>query len=178
MNTIARLAAVLVVTTLGFHSTTATANGMAFGRWQPPAALEGTWVVSIRPIFCSGPSVGNDVPGIPPVVSYLTFGRGGTLVESTSNPNFGVGARSSGHGGWERTGRTSYQFMFQAFLNEPLAPYLTGHQRIDQTVEMHSMDDWSSSGTVQFFSVFDKSATPNLAPYRAGCARSTGVRLY
>jgi hypothetical protein len=69
--------------------------------------------------------------------------------------------------------------MLQAFLNQPTAPaYQTGHQRIDQTVEMHSMDDWSSSGPVQFFNVFDKSATPDLVPYRAGCARSTGVRLY
>lgn len=171
------LAAVAAVTLSGL-ATDAAANGMAYGRSQAPAPLEGTWSVTIRPIFCSGPSAGNDVPGITPVISLLTFGAGGTLVEATSNPNFGVGSRAAGHGRWERTGRTSYQFMMQAFLNQPLEPYQTGHQRIDQTVEMHSTDDWTSSGTVQFFNVYDKSATPDLEPYRGGCARATGARLY
>ena len=178
MNTMARLAAVLVVTTLGCYSTTVTANGMTFGRWQLPAALEGTWVVTIRPTFCSGPNAGADVPNIPPVTSHLTFGRGGTLIEATSNPALGAGKRGPGHGWWDRTGKTSYQFAFQAFLVEPLAPYQTGLQRIDQTLELHSLDEWSSSGSVQFFNVFDLNVTPAPVPYRSGCARSNGVRMY
>lgn len=66
----------------------------------------------------------------------------------------------------------------QAFLLEPLAPYRTGLQRIEQTVELHTVDEWSSSGPVRFFETFDLSTSPELAPYRAGCARANGVRLY
>lgn len=161
----------------GYTSGTA-AEGSGFGRAPAPAPLEGTWVVSVRPIFCSGPSAGTDVPGIPPVKSHLTFGRGGTLIEETSNPNFGVGSRTGGNGWWERTGRTSYQFAMQAFLLSPEAPYRTGIQRIEQTVELHGDDEWSSSGPVQFFETFDLNDAPGLAPYRAGCARANGVRMY
>jgi hypothetical protein len=169
---------VAVALAISGNSVNGLANGLAFGRSQAPAPLEGTWVVTIRPIFCSGPSAGTDVPGIVPVKSHLTFGRGGTLIEETSNPNFGVGSRSGGNGWWERTGRTSYQFALQAFLVEPLDPYRTGIQRIDQTAELHGSDEWSSSGTVQFFETFDLNEAAGLAPYRAGCARANGVRLY
>ena len=175
MNTNSMLLAALAALTLAAQPVTATASGMAFGRSQAPAPLEGTWVVTIRPIFCA---TGADVPGIPPVVSHLTFAHGGTMTEATSNPSFGPGRRSAGHGSWERTGRTSYQFAMQAFLNEPNAPYKTGLQRIEQTVELHTEDDWSSNGPVSFFETFDLNLTPGLAPYRAGCARAVGVRLY
>lgn len=178
MKTTARLAALLVATTMAGHSAAHAQNGMAYGRSQAPAPLEGTWVVTIRPIFCSGPNAGADVPGPTPVSSYLTFGGGGTLVEVTSNPAFGAGKRGPGHGWWERTGRTSYQFAMQAFLVDPLPPYQSGLQRIDQTLELHTSDEWTSSGPVQFFSVFDVNVTPAPAPYRAGCARASGVRMY
>lgn len=152
--------------------------GAVGGRQVAPAPLEGTWVVTIRPIVCSGPGAGSDVPGITPVVSHLSFVRGGVLIESTSNPNFGAGKRGSGQGVWERTGRTSYQFAFQAFLLEPNAPYRTGVQRIDQTVELHTDDEWSSSGPVRFFETFNPGIVPDLEPYRGGCARATGLRFY
>jgi hypothetical protein len=163
--------------TIAGHSTLAVADDAAYERSPAPAPLEGSWIVSIRPIFCSGPTAGNDVPGITPVTSHLTFGRGGSLVEETSNPNLGAGKRTGGNGWWERTGRTSYQFAFQAFLVEPLAPYKTGLQRIEQTVELHTDYEWSSTGPVQFFETFDLNATPGMAPYRAGCARANGVRM-
>jgi len=178
MRTKTMLLAVLGCLAVTSCATAVMAEGLAFGRSQAPAPLEGTWVVTIRPIFCAGPDVGTDVPGIPPVKSHLTFGRGGTLIEATSNPNFGAGKRGSGHGWWERTGSTSYQFAMQAFLLEPNAPYRTGIQRIDQTVELLSNDGWSSSGPVNFYETFDLSTAPGLAPYRFGCARAEGARLY
>jgi len=178
MNTMARLAALVVATTMAGYSTAHAQNGMAYGRSQAPAPLEGTWVATIRPIFCSGPSAGEFVPGITPVTSHLTFGHGGTMIEATSNPALGAGKRTAGHGWWERNGSTSYQFAIQAFLVEPNAPYQSGLQRIDQTLELLSNDEWASSGTVQFFNVFDLSTAPGLAPYRGGCARATGVRMY
>ena len=58
----------------------------------------------------------NDVPGVPGIKAYLTFGRGGTLTETNSNPGFDPGLRGPGHGYWDRTGKTSYQFAFEAFI--------------------------------------------------------------
>jgi hypothetical protein len=160
------------------HSVTGLADGQAFGRSQAPAPLEGTWVVSIHPQFCSGPNGGEDIPGVTPIKSHYTFGHGGTLIEATAAPWLGIGSRTGGSGWWERTGRTSYQFAFQAFLLEPAAPYLNGIQRFDQTVELQDNDNWSSSGTVQFFETYDLNDSPGLAPYRAGCVRLTGARMY
>jgi hypothetical protein len=176
MNTRITLVAAAALA-IGGYSVTGLAQGQASGRSQAPAPLEGTWVVSIRPIFCSGPSAGEDVPGVDPIKTHFTFGRGGTLVETNSNPYFGVGSRSSGTGWWERTGRTSYQFATQAFLVLPEAPYLPGIHRIEQTVELRSDDEWSSSGRVSFFETFDLNDAPGLAPYRAGCIRANGVRM-
>lgn len=178
MKTMARVAMVLVAATMAGYSTAHAQNGMAFGRSQAPAPLEGTWVVTIRPIFCSGPSAGEYVPGPTPVTSHLTFGRGGTLVEATSNPALGAGKRTAGLGWWERTGSTSYQFALQAFLVEPSAPYRTGLQRIEQTLELHTNDEWTSSGAVSFYDGFDLNATPAPTIYRGGCARAKGVRMY
>ena len=177
MNKKAKLAAILMATVMSGYSVSGSAAGVAYGRSQAPAPLEGSWVVTIRPVFCAGPSAGEFVPGVAPVTSHLTFGRGGTLVEATSNPALGS-KRTGGHGWWERTGRTSYQFAMQAFLVEPPAPYQTGLQRIEQTLELHTNDEWSSSGPVQFFAVFDLSTAPGLAPYRGGCARASGLRMY
>lgn len=182
MKTMARLAVALVATAAVGHPTASVANGMTYWNFQAPARLEGTWVVTIRPIYCSGPNAGADVVlptgPVDPVTSHLTFGRGGTLVETTSNPALGAGKRSSGHGWWERTGRTSYQFAVQAFLVDPLPPYVSGLQRIEQTIELHTNDEWTSSGPVNFYDVFDINVTPAPKAYRSGCARASGVRMY
>lgn len=149
-------------------------NGLAYGRSQAPAPLEGTWVVTIQPVNCSS---GLAVPGVPSVRAYLTFASGGTMTETNSNVAFEPGQRGPGHGYWERTGRTSYQFAFEAFIqfDSKLAPfrYKRGYQRLDQTVEMHTTDEFTSSGTVRFFA-----GTSTTDPSPAGCARSSGVRMY
>jgi len=178
MNSKTLLLAVIGALTLAAPAGNASADGLAYGRSQAPAPLQGSWIVTIRPVFCGGPSAGTDVPGATPVVSYLTFAAGGTLTESTSNPAFAPAIRSSGHGYWERTGRTSYQFALQAFVIGSNAIYKSGHQRIEQTLELHSNDDWTSTGSVQFYEVFDLSTAPGLAPYRGGCARASGVRMF
>lgn len=178
MNTNKKFAAAVATFALAAQPLAATADGMAFGRSQAPAPLEGTWIVTIRPIVCA---TGADVPvppAPPPVVSMLTFAHGGTMTEATSNPAFAPGQRGPGHGYWERTGRTSYRFVMQAFINTANATYQAGHQRIEQNVEMHSNDDWTSSGPVQFFNVFDLALSPGLLPYRSGCARASGVRMF
>lgn len=179
MSTNRSILAAVTLLVLGSHGTmTLAEDGVAYGRSPAPAPLEGTWIVKIRPVFCSGPSAGEYVPGTTPFTSHMTFGRGGTLVEATSNPNLGAGKRTSGQGWWERTGQTSYQFAMEAFLIEPSAPYQTGLQRIEQTLELHTNDDWTSTGPVRFFTTFDLNDAPGLAPYRGGCARASGVRMY
>jgi len=171
MNTMARLAAVLVATTMAGYATTSAANGMAYGRSQAPAPLEGTWLVSIQPYNCA---TGVDVP-VPAVLSYLTFGAGGTLVETTSNPAFEPGQRGPGHGFWERTGRTSYRALLQAYIlfdSTLTSRYKRGYQRIDQGIEFHSDDHWTSDATVQFL------VPPSTKPVPpSGCARATATRM-
>jgi hypothetical protein len=148
-------------------------NGLAYGRSQAPAPLEGTWVVTIQPIVCSS---GQDVPGVPSVTAYLTFAPGGTMTETNSNVAFEPGQRGPGHGYWERSGRTSYQFVFQAFIqfDSQLPPfrYKRGYQRLDQTLELQANDEFTTVGTVRFFP-----GTSNIPTTPSGCARSTGVRM-
>jgi len=159
---------------------TGQADGLQYGRAPAPAPLEGTWITMIQPVFCTTTPAGHAgdlVPGTVPVSLYLTFHRGGTMTESNSSVGFEPGQRGPGHGYWERTGNTSYQFVFQAFLqfDSTQAPfrYKRGYQRVEQTVEMHTNDEFTTSGTVRFFT-----GTSTTDPYIAGCARSSGVRLY
>jgi hypothetical protein len=172
----ALLAAIAALTAFDYSAATLAAPP-AHGKWAP---IEGTWIVTINPVFCTAEppfNAGDDVPGVPKVTAYLTFGRGGTLTETNSNANFEPGQRGPGHGYWERTGQTSYQFAFQAFIqfDSVLPPfrYKRGYQRLDQTVELHTDDEFTTSGPVQFFN-----GTATTDPYIAGCARSEGTRLY
>jgi hypothetical protein len=176
MNTRKTLLATVAALTLAGYSAASAAdddNGLAFGRSQAPAPLEGTWVVTIQPIVCAS---GQDVPGVPSVTAYLTFAAGGTMTETNSNVAFEPGQRGPGHGYWERTGRSSYQFVFQAFIqfDSQLPPfrYKRGYQRLDQTVELHTNDGFTTIGTVRFFP-----GTSNIPTTPSGCARSTGVRM-
>jgi len=66
----------------------------------------------------------------------MTFGAGGTLFETTSNPRFMPGQRSPGLGHWERVGRRTCAAVFQAFIRfstQPVTPtsYQRGTQRVD-----------------------------------------------
>jgi hypothetical protein len=171
MNTKKKLLAMLGTLALVSYAVTGLAAGMAYGRSQAPAPLEGTWLVRIQPYVCS---TGTDVP-VPAVLSYLTFGAGGTLLESTSNPAFEPGQRGPGHGFWERTGRTSYRAVLQAYVlfdSTLTTRYKRGYQRIDQGIEFHDDDHWTSNATVQFF--VPPSTTP-VPP--SGCARATATRM-
>ena len=172
--------AILAALATASFGLTAHADAVAYGRSTAPAPLEGTWITAIQPVFCTttpAGSAGDFVPGTVPVYLYLTFHRGGTLTESNSSAGFEPGQRGPGHGVWERTGHTSYQFAFQAFLQfdstQPPFRYKRGYQRIEQTVEMHTNDEFTTSGPVRFFT-----GTSTTDPYIAGCARTSGVRMY
>jgi len=171
MNTKKNLFAMLGTLAIVGYSANGLAGGMAYGRSQVPAPLEGTWLVSIQPYVCSN---GRDVP-VDAVLSYLTVGAGGALLEATSNPAFEPGQRGPGHGFWERTGRTSYRALIQAYIlfdSTLTTRYKRGYQRIDQGIEFHSDDHWTSDATVQFL------VPPSTKPVPpSGCARATATRM-
>ena len=59
MNTKKMLLTTVATLTLVGYTATGLAdeeNGLAYGRSQAPAPLEGTWVVTIQPIVCSAKS--------------------------------------------------------------------------------------------------------------------------
>jgi hypothetical protein len=140
-------------------------------------ALVGTWRVTVTTFPCANPQATN-----PPFVSLLTFGEDGSLIETTSSPQFQPGQRSTGHGFWERTGPGAYRAISEAFIQfttnpapPPPAPALQrGRQQIDQGIQMTSRDSFVSDASVAFFN----STAPNgVAPYFTGCAKATGVRF-
>jgi len=154
----------------GAAATSAEASGPGYGRSVAPASLEGTWIVAVHPADCS---TGLEIPGIPPFISYITFNRGGTMNETTSNPFFEPGQRGPGFGVWERTGRTSYQYGWQAFIQFDSPGYQRGYQRVDQTLELLTNDEWDSYGSVNFYA---GNPPANVPP--SGCAHATGTRMY
>ena len=173
MNNRNAILATLAMLTLGYsaasHALTPTA-----GRAAPPAPLEGTWVMTIHPMDCA---TGVDFP-VPGITTFVTFARGGTLTETNSSAGFEPGQRGPGHGYWERTGLTSYQFVYQAFIqfDSTLPPfrYKRGYQRLDQTLELSTDDEFTTIGSVRFF----HGVTSTTPAFPSGCARATGARLF
>jgi hypothetical protein len=180
-NTKHTLLAPLVVLGLAAALSAAPAQGEGdgYGRSVAPAPLEGTWIVTIRPVFCTSTpaaNAGDDIPGVAPIIVFMSFAHGGTLFEANSATNFEPGQRSSGLGYWERTGRTSYRFVYQAFIqfdSTLTTRYRRGYQRLDHTLELHAADEFTSTGTTQFFA---GTTTTPIPP--SGCGRSTGARMY
>lgn len=124
--------------------------------------LVGTWSVKVQIVDCSN---GNLLG--PPFASLLSFARGGTLTEATSNPNFFPAERSPGHGTWS-TGKTASHAATVAFVT--LNGALQSTQVIRQNIQMGSSNDFSSTATVQFFD-------PNGNLLKSGCATAAGQRF-
>jgi hypothetical protein len=135
----------------------------------PASALVGTWHVQIQTYNCAT-QVANPV-----IFSLLTFGADGSLIETTSSPQFAAGQRTIGQGRWERLGPGAYRAVFQAFIVSPLtlpnsAVLQRGTQRVDQGIQMTSRDSFVSDASVLFT---DLAGTPAFT----GCARASGVRF-
>ncbi len=134
-------------------------------------SLTGTWLVTIQQYDCSG---GTDL-GLP-FQSLLTFGPGGTLIETTANPAFAPGQRGPGHGTWDRSGFDSIRAVSEAFIlfttsaHGPVPEFDTGRQRIEQYIEFSGGDQFNSEATVSF-------TDPSGTVLRSGCARATGARM-
>lgn len=150
----------------------AVANGNRLGHDRAPSALEGSWVVRITPYVCGS----DPIVSFPQVAvdSYLTFGAGGALLESTSNPRFAPGQRSAGLGYWERTGRSAYAAVFEAFIQftgTPPSPYVRGTQRVEQQIDLVDADHWTSVAVVIFRDEGGNQVPPS------GCATAEAVRM-
>ena len=92
------------------------------------------------------------------------------MTEANSNPRFLPGQRSIGLGYWERNGRSSYEAVFQAFVQFTGGNYTQGTQRVEQDIEMLDADHWHSSAVVEFRDVGG-------ALILSGCMRAVGVRM-
>jgi hypothetical protein len=130
--------------------------------------LEGTWRVQVTLHNCADPSI-----TFPPFWSVLSFQRGGTESETTSNPALLPGQRTSGFGFWERTGGNTYFSATEAFIlfDSPTNPpgLKKGVQKILQTIVMTDDNDWTADATVAFFN--------NDGTSSSGCANAQGFRL-
>ena len=153
--------------------------GTALAQSEEAAArsLHGTWRVQVTQFNCvTGQAV-------PPFWSLLSFHRGGTESETTSNPALEPGQRTSGYGFWKRAReaafcstnatKADYFSATEAFIlsDSPTTPpgLKKGVQKILQCITMKDRDNWTSNAVVKFFNSDGTTIT--------GCAQAEGIRL-
>jgi hypothetical protein len=132
--------------------------------------LTGTWLTTIQLFDCSSGAVAGR-----PFQSLLTFGPGGTLIETTANPAFAPGQRGPGHGSWGRASHNVFRGVSEAFIvfstpaHGPVPQFDTGRQRIEQYIEYSGGDQFSSEATITF-------SDPSGTVLRSGCAHAVATR--
>ena len=125
--------------------------------------LRGTWSTQVQLVDCSS---GNPIGS--PFRSLLTFAQGGTMTETTANPNFYPAERGPGHGVWNGHD-DGYSAASTALIT--LNGVLQSTQVIRQAITMNDgPDSFGSVATVQFFD-------PNGNLLKSGCATATGIRF-
>jgi hypothetical protein len=165
----------------GIGTGTLAASLLALGAFSSPQASEqsgperfeglvGTWHVQVTPHVCAATT-----PLGKPFDSLLTFGPGGTLVETTANPAFLPGQRTSGHGFWERIGHDAFRAVSESFIlfDTPVGrmpSFTTGRQRIEQGIELTAKNRFTSEAAV-YFQDKDGNKTGEL------CATAVGTML-
>ena len=139
-------------------------SGMAQSADQESHRIVGTWMFRIQLQDCATGSAINA-----PFLSLLTFGQGGTVVETTSNGSFYPAVRSAGHGIWvnEEHGATRASTTAFITMNGTLARI----QTIEQSIELDGPDALhTTSATIRFVS-------PTGVLLGTGCAAATASRL-
>lgn len=129
--------------------------------------LIGTWQVKVTLLNCQT----GDPLGPPPFSSLLTFARGGTLSEATTNPSFAIGQRSPGQGVWETKSHDVFYVRIVAFLNFSTPGFEAGQQIIEQTMTYEEQSDQLSAVVAINFT------DTNGGVYRQGCAMATARRF-
>ena len=138
-------------------------RGVAQGN-ERTSDLVGTWMVQVAREDCQ-----THAPVGPPFLSLLTYNAGGTVTDSTSNPQFGQSIRGPGHGIWIHTNSHSYKAFTAAFVTMNGTLVIT--QFLTQGIDMTTPDDYVvSAAAVQFVS-------PDGTIISTGCATAVGKRL-
>ncbi len=151
------LAAVVITVLLGLGQKLAAQSA----NHGTASTIVGTWVVTVTMQNCqTHQNIGQPFP------SLLTFNLGGTLAESTANPNFYPDLRLPGEGYWTAAGWGHYQASSTAFIT--LDGALAETQRIDQFIAV-SGDNLASQATVHFYD-------PQGKLVRSGCAAAVATR--
>lgn len=136
------------------------------GDWDLEARkLEGSWTVQVTQVNCE-----TGVPLSSPFLSMLTFGRGGTLVETTSNPMFFPAVRGPGHGVWSHANDNSFKAVSVAFIT--LNGVLVKTQTISQTIEI-GVDPNTFQTTSASVVIVPATGGPTIK----GCATAGGTRI-
>jgi hypothetical protein len=107
--------------------------------------------------------------------SILAIGAGGIVIDTTGNPIFQPGQRTSGLGIWKHSGRDTDELLSNAFLldslTEPLPPpFQPGTQQIVQHITLENDQEFTSNATIQYF---DTTGAKGIS----GCATAVGTRL-
>jgi hypothetical protein len=174
MNHMTKMAATLAAAVALFGpASSVLADGAGRGEGASANPLLGTWTVVITPYNC-----GTGIPSPPAAFrSLFSFADGGVMTETTSNQTFQPGQRSIGLGYWERTGRTTYRSVFEAFVqfnSPPLPPgvrsYVRSVQRFDQGIDMVDADHWTGTAAVSWSDFAGN-------PIENGCANVAAERL-
>jgi hypothetical protein len=132
---------------------------------QSGQGLTGAWRVTVTLDDCNGNVLGAAFP------SMLLFSRGGALTETTSNPAFFPGQRSTGIGTWWRNPDGTYSGSDVAFILYSAGPFTAGTQEITHTITLSSDETkWTDKATVKFF---DANGTLGKHP----CATATATRI-
>ncbi len=133
-------------------------------RVSAPQSLEGSWIVQVTQVNCQdGAALGS------PFLSLLTFERGGTMVETTSNPMFFPAVRGPGHGVWKRD-HQGFNAVTVAFIT--LNGVLTKTQTITQWIILDS-DGNSFTTTSASVVIVPEGGGPSIT----GCAAAAGKRI-
>ena len=127
-------------------------------------SLEGAWWVTVTLYDCTTGAKR------PPFTSMLLFSRGGTLSETTANPGFLPGQRSTGFGTWAQAEGGTYVASDTAFIEFTGGTFQQGTQRLAHSITLGDADHFSDQAVVQFFN-----ASGTLI--MQGCASASAARL-
>lgn len=116
--------------------------------------LEASWRVIVTPIGAP----------IPPFLTFSTFGRGGTFLESTQP------GQGPGHGVWRRTGGQSFGITFEKILFSPNGSF-GGTLKVRESIQLNpSGDSYTGDATAEAFN-------PSGQLVGSFCAKTQGTRI-
>lgn len=123
-------------------------------------ALEGSWRIVVTPA---------PVSGVPPFNAYLTFIRGGTLIQSSIDS---LEEGRTGHGAWIRTGPQKFTATFEKTISFNPVTRMKGFFifRVTENIKLTG-DTYNGAGQVEICNAAGQKCTS------LGIATTVGQRL-